>query len=151
MDYETVSVKGPNCNGRTCWLEIEDNYIWDEGEIKELFLTLCGNFVVGTTLISAEDFMKDSSTKYFEMELKDYLGDEVDTQKVYGTDCELFNGKAACYFVIDEELAAKLAPGTYFLYVYLKNTIPEIPNHVPERTIFNMALTDWDGIRITIN
>lgn len=151
MDYETVSIEKPCCPPTTCWIETCLNPGWNSGEIKEILLTLCGNFIVGNTLVSAESFMKGSTTKYFQMELQNYLGEVVDTQTVYAKDFEFFCNKAACYYVVDQELSQKITPGTYYLFVSVLNTIPKVNEEIPEKTILNLMLTDPEGIQITVN
>lgn len=148
MDYETVLVQKP-CE-RTCWFDYQPNLGWDCGEITEVRLTLCGDILVGNTLISAEDFLKGSSTKYFKMALSNIKGEVVDEQIQYAKDFEYHHGKASCTYIVEGELSQKLRPGSYTLSVSLINTLPATED-LPERTILNMLLTEADGIEITIS
>lgn len=152
MDYETVSIVNPGVSPTTCWVEFHMCPGWDAGELTEILLTVVGNIIVGDVLISAEDFIKGSNTKYTKMVLKNHLGEEVDVQYAHANkDFEFYRGKASFYYVVDQEVTEKLTPGTYYLYVYLMNTLPKASEEIPERTIMNMALTSPDGIKITIS
>lgn len=152
MDYETVSIVNPGVSPTTCWVEFPMCPGWDAGELTEILLTVVGNIIVGDVLISAEDFIKGSNTKYTKMVLKNHLGEEVDVQYAQANkDFEFCRGKASFYYVVDQEVTGKLTPGTYYLYVYLMNTLPKASEEIPERTIMNMALTSPGGIKITIS
>lgn len=149
MDYETVSIKKP-CHPNTCWVDTEIGLGWEKGEITEIRITICGDFVVGETLISVEDFLVGSNTKSLKMVLRNYLGEEVNTQIVPANELEYFEGKAAGYYVVDQILSEQIKPGSYQLFVYMVNTLPEIEGKLPERTILNMLVSDQDGIDITV-
>lgn len=152
MDYETVIPEQPAVREQPYWLEHQMNLGWEKGEITEIRLTLCGDFIVNDQiLVSVDDFIGDSSTKHFYMVLKDFNDEEVDIQVAYSEDLEYNPSRVSGYYYVDQELSDKLRPGSYHLFVYLRNTLPEVNEEVPERTILNMLLTDPDGIDITVS
>lgn len=149
MDYETVTIE-KSCHPNTCWVETDQGLGWEKGEITEIRITACGDFLVGETLISVEDFLVNSSTKYMKLVLKNSLGEEINTQIVPASEMEYYRGSAAGYYVVDRILSDQIKPGSYQLFVYLVNTLPAISEEIPERTILNMLISDQEGIDITV-
>lgn len=151
MDYETISIENScHCNCNPYWVDHDPNLGWDRGEITEILLTFKGEIASGNYLLTPEEFLRDSSTKFIQMTLKNFRGDIVDIQRALAReDIEYHRGNASFYYIVPKELSERLPTGSYSLFVNLINTIPRT-RYVEERTIFNLLLTSPEGIDITI-
>lgn len=151
MDYETVSIDRPE-HPHTCWLDSDPDLGWDRGELKEIRLTLCGDFILGgNVLVSVGDFLQGSSTKYLHVELQNYKGEVVEAQDIPAEEMEYFEGTAAGYFIIDEELTNKVKAGSYTLLAWLRNTLPANEEvGLEERTILNLMVTETEGLDVVV-
>lgn len=145
MDYETIVYGNCCCNSQDCYLGCEE-ISWDRGEITEIELPIFGGFTLDDEVfISVKDFIKGSKTKSIVMILKDHYGKNVNTQEVNSDskNIEYFDDHISCYYVVDGELSNSLYPGSYTLFVYLRNT-------VNGKTIFNKLVTSHSGLETTI-
>lgn len=154
MDYETLVYD--KCPKHCCGIKLDEELLWTAGEVTEIALPIFGGIWLEeeNILVTPEDFLKGSDTKYVKMVLSNFLGEVVNTQIakansdiVYSNDEK---GIATCYFEVDEELSKTLKPGTYLLEVSMVNTLPEIEGILPERTIFNLMVSKPGGIDVTI-
>lgn len=151
MDYETILVedefRGPS---KPCYLDHDMDLGWERGELTEIRLTLRGNFIVNDdTVITIDDFLYDSSTKFIYMVLKDFNDEIVDEQIAYMEDLEYGPESIAAYFHVDQELTDKARPGSYHLFVFLRNVVPN-PSNNKGTNLLNVLLTDSDGIEILV-
>lgn len=152
MDYETIKIEDPVDCSPCCLVNLSE-VSWDCGEQKEIRLPIFGKISLdnSTVYLTPADFLERSNSKYAKMVLQNFRGEIVDTQIAKAiSDFEFSgDGTATCYYVVDAELSKKLRAGIYSLYVYLINTIPAT-NNKPEKTIFNLMVTNPEGIRVTI-
>jgi hypothetical protein len=153
MDYETIKIEDPADNSLCCCIKGPTEIGWDCGEQKEIRLPIFGKISLddGITYLTPADFLERSNSKYAKMVLQNFRGEIVDTQVAKAiSDFEFSeDGTATCYYIVDAGLSEKLRAGVYNLYVYLMNTLPAT-NNKPERTIFNLMVTNPEGIKITI-
>lgn len=153
MDYETI-VYGCNCKTTgKCYIGCQ-GLSWSYGEITEVELPILGGFSLSNgDVISISDFMRESSTKFVKMVLKDHYGVEVNVQKALADSPEIEyhdDGSISSYFIVDKKLSDQLRPGSYTLYVYIQNIVPPVNKKFTEKTIFNEMVTDLEGLEITI-
>ena len=154
MDYETIVFD--KCPKHHCGIKLDEEVLWTAGEVTELALPIFGGIWVeeDRVLVTPEDFLKGSDTKYVKMVLSNFLGEVVNTQIAMANSDIVYSndglGVATCYFEVDEELSNTLKPGTYSLEVSMVNTLPAVEGYLPERTIFNLMVSKPGGIDVTI-
>lgn len=153
MDYETIIYDHRCCPKTKCEIRLDHELLWTKGEVINLVLPIFGGIWIEAdrVLVTPEGFLKGSNTKYVRMTLSNFLGEVVNTQIAKpDSDIDFKDGVATCYFSVDKELSDSLKSGSYFLEVSMVNTLPEVEDYLPERTIFDLMVSPPGGLNITI-